>query len=298
MRTSRDSNNISFSILMATYNNANYIETAIKSVINQTYLNWELIIVNDASTDNSIKIIEPFLEDKRIQLIILSKNQGVGYAKKVAADNANNDIIGILDADDKLHEMALEVMLKEYQNNPDYGCIYSTMWRCDSMLKNCKVDKLIGVIEPEKTCIFNYKVSHFKTYRKEDYFKTLGYDPNLRAAVDRDIIYKLEEVTNFKYIDKPLYYYRQHQKGVSQGINEYNALYHYYIAKCKAYLRRLDKNLPNLKKEDIILEYYKLKLYKIISFLKPYSRSIEKIIIYLPIKFRFLKGFLKFLKSV
>ena len=83
MRTSRDSNNISFSILMATYNNANYIETAIKSVINQTYLNWELIIVNDASTDNSIKIIEPFLKDKRIQLIILSKNQGVGYGTAI-----------------------------------------------------------------------------------------------------------------------------------------------------------------------------------------------------------------------
>lgn len=298
MRTYKKSNNLSFSIIMANYNNERYIKTAINSVIDQTYQNWELILVDDGSTDNSIKVIEPFLKDTRIQLIKFSENKGVGYAKKTAADNSHNDIIGVLDADDKLHEEALETVLKAYQNNPNYGSIYSTMWRCDSKLKNCEIDKRIGPIIPRKTSILNYKISHFRTFLREAYQKTTGYDPTLSAAVDRDIVYKLEEVTNFKFINKALYYFRQHKKGVSQGQNEYNALYQYYLAKCKAYLRRLDTTLPNLTRRNIKFEYYKLKSYKFIRFLKRYSSSYQKIIDFFPFQLKPLIKFVKFLKSV
>ncbi|GAH35075.1 unnamed protein product, partial [marine sediment metagenome] len=71
MRKTDQSKNNYFSILMANFNNANYIESAINSVLKQTYTNWELIIVDDCSVDDSIKIIKPFLSDKRIKLIQL-----------------------------------------------------------------------------------------------------------------------------------------------------------------------------------------------------------------------------------
>jgi len=124
--TSKD---YSFSVFIANYNNEKYLETAINSIISQTYKNWELVIVDDGSTDNSLQIIEPFLKDKRIKLIVLKQNCGVGYSKKIGADNCQNDILGVLDADDKIHEETLEIIVDAYKNNPNCGFIYTLMYR-------------------------------------------------------------------------------------------------------------------------------------------------------------------------
>ena len=254
---------ISFSILMANYNNNEYIEESIESVLSQTYPNWELIIVDDYSTDNSVNKIKLYLKDKRIKMIQHNKNIGYGGALKTAADNVSCDILGILDADDRLHEKALEVMAKAYNENPECGFIYSTMWNCDSNLENCVENTMIGPTIPEKTNIFHIKVSHFKTFRKDAYNKTSGFDPMQKKAVDKDIIFKLEEVVKFKFIDIPLYYYRQHERGISQDKNKFQARVYHYIARCKAYQRRLNKNIPNCTKKELYKEYFTITLFKL-----------------------------------
>lgn len=255
----------SFSILMANYNNGKYIEESIKSVLSQTYSNWELVIVDDCSDDNSIEKIRLFLKDNRIKLIRHKKNYGVGFTKRDAASNASNKILGILDPDDKLHESALEIMNNAYNENPDCGFIYSTMWRCNSELKNCKIVKKICSI-PEKTFIFNPYISQFRTFLKDAYNKTSGFDIYLKKAVDKDILYKLEEVTKFKFINMPLYYYREHDLGISQGKNNYKAKICNYKARIKTYKRRLNSNLPNFSKKDLYIEFYYITFYKLIKF--------------------------------
>lgn len=263
MKNNINNNVLFFSVLMAAYRNAKYIEEAINSVIKQTYPHWELIIVDDHSDDNSIEVIKPFLKDNRIKLIPHKVNTGYGDTLKTAADNANFDIIAILDADDKLHEKALEKMADAYRNNPNCGFIYSTMYDCDSNLENCLVSKLVGPIIPEQTNIFNIRVSHFKTFRKDLYKKTSGFDPNQKRAVDKDIIFKMEEVTKFKFIDTPLYYYRHHESGISQGKTEREAWIYHYIAKCKAYRRRLNKDIPNVSLHYLYYEYFKITFHKL-----------------------------------
>ncbi len=254
----------SFSILMASYNNEKYIEVAIKSVINQTFPNWELIIVDDCSPDKSNDIIKSFLKDNRIKLILHKKNMGYGAALKTAAENANKNIIGILDSDDKLYEDALKIIAEAYHKYPDYGFIYSTKWNCDDELKNCQISEEVKHDIPEKMFIFHPYISHFKTFRKAVYQKTAGYDPTLKAAVDKDIIYKLEEITKFKNIKTPLYYYRQHSEGISQGKNQFQASIYCYIAKCKAFRRRLKTNLPNFTLRNLYIEYFKINLNRIL----------------------------------
>jgi len=278
---------LTFSILMANYNNENFIEVAIKSVIAQTYPNWELIIVDDKSTDNSIEVISPFLKDSRIKLIKHKNNLGYGGTLKTAAEHASNQILGILDADDKLHEEALENVALAYEKFPNVGFIYTNMWICDSNLDNCKISKNIGPTVPEKTTIFKCRIHHFKTFTKEAYLKTKGFDPNQKRSVDKDIIYKLEEVTNFKYINKPLYYYRRHEQGISQGKNKYQARLYHYIAKCKAYKRRLNTDIPNLTLFDLYKEYLKLTFVKQIRILKYFLKRFGKISLFSFIKAKF-----------
>lgn len=103
-------------------------------------------------------------------------------------------ILGVLDSDDKLHITALEIMAKAYKKYPEYGFIYSTFWKCDSELKNPQVyDQFTKQVDSKKTNLLERVVAHFKTFRKEIYNKSQGFDPKKFASVDGDIILKLEE---------------------------------------------------------------------------------------------------------
>ncbi len=302
MKSNINSKNITFSILMANFNNANFLEEAINSVLSQIYPYWELIIVDDRSTDDSIKIIKPHLKDDKIKLIILKSNQGYGGALKTAADNASNDILAILDSDDALHKEALSVMADAYLSSPEYGFIYSTFWKCDSNLNHPKIVDYIGEIKQNKTNLHEIKVSHFKSFRKDVYKQTTGFDPDQKKAVDKDIIFKLEEVTKLKFVNIPLYYYRWHGEGISQGKNRNKAEFYHYIAKLKAYKRRLNTDIPNLTKRQIKFEYYRITFYKLTHFLKYFyykfkiSELINKILNDFPLIPKSLKIKLEFLK--
>ena len=131
-----------FSILMANYNNARYIKQAIESVLKQSSKNWELIIVDDDSTDNSLEIIRHYLKDKRIKLIKHKKNLGCGAAKRTCAKNAKGQILGILDPDDNLHKDYVKIMTKTHLDNPDYGLIYFLHYNCDANLKIKEIAKI------------------------------------------------------------------------------------------------------------------------------------------------------------
>ncbi|MFX0039690.1 MAG: glycosyltransferase family 2 protein [Promethearchaeota archaeon] len=281
-----------FSILMANYNNSKYIEQAIDSVLNQDYPFWELIIVDDNSTDSSKDVIRTYLKNKKIKLIEHENNTGYGGALKTAASHANNEIIAILDADDKLDKTALKNMAETYKKNPEYGFMYSKMWICDSNLENCKINNEVGPIIPPKTSIFEPKISHFKTFSKKAYLKTPGFETQQKRSVDKDIIYKLEEVTNFKFINIPLYYYRKHPSGISQGKNIPLAQIYHYRAKCKTYRRRLKTNLPNFTLKQLYIEYFKITLSSQISLLKKIIKYFKKLLI-----IKVLKFFLKPIKS-
>lgn len=87
------------SVITPTFNSEKFIADTILSVQNQTFTNWELLIVDDCSTDTTVKIIESF-QDKRIKLIRLSQNSGAGVARQTAVEKASGTHIAFLDADD------------------------------------------------------------------------------------------------------------------------------------------------------------------------------------------------------
>lgn len=97
------------SIIMAAYNAERTIEEAINSVINQTYINWELIVVNDCSKDNTLNIIEHFCQkDNRIKLVNNIMNYGVSKTRHNGLIEAKGNWVAILDSDDMWHPDKLE----------------------------------------------------------------------------------------------------------------------------------------------------------------------------------------------
>ena len=104
------------SVIMPVYNAQLYIQDAIKSIINQTYTNFELIIIDDGSTDNTISEIAKFT-DNRIILIRNERNQGIVYSLNTAISKSNGTFIARMDADDISHKERLNMQVIEFKKN-------------------------------------------------------------------------------------------------------------------------------------------------------------------------------------
>lgn len=107
------------SIILPNYNKALYLSETIVSVINQTHQNWELIIIDDNSTDNSTEIISKYLNDKRVRLIINEQNKGANFSRNIGLRKAKGKYIVFLDADDLLEHTCLENRLKQTNKYSD-----------------------------------------------------------------------------------------------------------------------------------------------------------------------------------
>jgi glycosyltransferase involved in cell wall biosynthesis len=114
------------SIITPSYNSSKFISQTIESVLAQTYQDWEMIIVDDASPDNSNKIIEKYIQkDTRIKLIKLKKNSGPAVARNTAIEEASGRFIAFLDADDLWLPEKLEKQINFMERN-NYFLTYSS----------------------------------------------------------------------------------------------------------------------------------------------------------------------------
>jgi len=127
-----------FSVIMPTYNQASFIRRAILSLQNQTYKQWELIIINDGCTDNTEEVLSDFFIDNRIRYIKNAENQGLGYALNQGLDAAFYDYIAYLPSDDFYYENHLEAMRTKYEAERNLFLIFSCIMAGakDSIINN------------------------------------------------------------------------------------------------------------------------------------------------------------------
>lgn len=142
-----------FSVIMPTYNQASFIRRAILSLQKQTFTNWELIIINDGSTDDTVFFISDFLENCNVKYIMNDSNMGLGYALNQGLDAANYKNIAYLPSDDFYYENHLETLMDKFIMYVDFD---------DELLR-----PLCDILE-NKTCCFSLdKVvggNHFQVF--------------------------------------------------------------------------------------------------------------------------------------
>lgn len=122
------------SIIMPSYNTANYIEESIESVINQTFTNWELIIVDDCSFDNTDDVIAKYLNDERIIYLKNEKNRGAAISRNRALRKAKGKWVAFLDSDDLWSTNKLEKQIKFMKEN-NYSFTYTNYYEMDEKSK-------------------------------------------------------------------------------------------------------------------------------------------------------------------
>lgn len=113
------------SIIMPTYNCGKYIAEAVASVVNQTYGNWELWIVDDCSTDDTKQVLLDFLKDSRIRYHCLEQKGGPAAARNYALQRVDGEYVAFLDSDDLWHPEKLEKQLEFMKSRKDENCWFS-----------------------------------------------------------------------------------------------------------------------------------------------------------------------------
>lgn len=257
-----------FSVLIANYNNAEFLDDAIESVINQTYETWEIIVVDDSSTDNSFDVLEKFKKTTNITIYSNDINRGCGYTKNKCVQLAKGEIIGFLDPDDILELNALEVMVKLHKEMPNVSLISSKYKRINQDGRFLHLGTQ-GEKIPEGKSLLSFNngaVTAFASFKRKFFNDNSQIDIELRSAVDLDLYLKLEETGDLYFINEYLYNYRESRKGISQGPNFLKARRSALRVRKNAFKRRqknrikLDISWALLQKEEDMLLIDEIKM--------------------------------------
>lgn len=277
------------SIIIPVYGVEKYIEKCIVSILEQTYKNIEIIVVNDGTKDNSIKIIEKYTNDKRIK-IINKKNGGLSSARNAGLKIVTGEYIFFVDGDDWVDKTWIESILREL-NNEDIG-VFSFTCYDDRNKKIKRIEHNEDIKLRNKGYLYfedcNFAVWN-KVYKK-DYIKNIFFKEGI---IYEDIlwgVYTLFSTINIKYINNYGYYYRENRKGSTMNsshkdldmysYNETNKGINKYISKMEKQLSKVAKLLLMMYREyyySIARENVELDLREINSLYKEINISIDAI---------------------
>lgn len=253
------------SIIIPTYNRPfNKLKRAIDSVLNQTYKNIEIIIVNDNSVNNSYRLeikkkIEK-IKDQRIKHIMHNKNLGACKARNTGIYYSKGEFIAFLDDDDRWLPKKTELQLKKFIDK-EVGLVYSQYY-----VEKENKKRLLHKRKFKKGYLFNDLLLHnfigstsCIMVRKSCLKKTGSFDENLLASQDYELYLRIAQNYKIDFVEEPLIIYYDHKGDrISRNIKAKNNARKYIL---KKYSKQLDK-FPKAKSKKLLrlsLDYFKFK---------------------------------------
>lgn len=199
------------SIIMLSYNNVQFLKSAIISVLNQTYANWELIISDDQSSDGSWELIQKLSEQEpKIKIYQPEENLGIVKNRAFAFAKTTGDLIGHLDGDDELYPYSIETMVGYLK--PDIALAQSdNAW----MNEQGVVYQYYANKNPNGN-LSNAGWRHFGMYWRWAYNDTNGYNTNItNACEDGDLFMQIADKHKYIRVPHVLYKHRWHENNMS-----------------------------------------------------------------------------------
>lgn len=244
------------SIIMPAYNADKYIAETIESVVNQTYNNWELLVIDDGSIDSTSEIVKSFSDDRII--LVQQKNGGVSSARNKGVDLSKGRYITFLDADDVLPPNSLKVRVEYLERNSDIDLVDGNIRIKDTDMKND-----IRVYEPyyqglllSRLVALDNRVFFNVCYMfRRDVLGEIRFKENMTHAEDLLFYMKLSSShpVQYGFIPETIYWYRS---GHTSAMTNLNGLENGYLQ----LLQEVQK-LQNISKADSFI--FKTKIAKI-----------------------------------
>ena len=245
------------SIIMTCFNGEKYLKEAIKSIISQSYKNWELIFIDNNSTDQSRSIINSF-KDKRIKYYYLKKTVNLGTVRNIGLSKCSGEFISFLDVDDIWLNNKLEMQVDKLNADNTIDVLYTnysnliedTEEKIKKKMFNgyCQRNIILSYIKGKPLTAWLTLIIRKNSLLKLDH----TFDKNLHITSDFDLIIRMSNFSNFEFLDEYLCKYRVHQKNESKNRkNEVIELF-YIIQKYKS-----DINIKSI----LSTNYFSLKIF-------------------------------------
>ncbi|RLC61459.1 MAG: hypothetical protein DRI01_08460 [Chloroflexi bacterium] len=212
------------SVVMSVYNGEKYLREAIESILNQTFTDFEFLIVNDGSTDGSLEIIQGY-PDERIRVINNEQNIGLTRSLNKAISQAKGEYIARQDADDISLPERFEQQLRYFDQYPEVALLGTSVYKIDEQGR--VVGRIIVPAEPGGNLLRANQFSHGSTIFKREVVDRLGgYNELFRYCQDYEFWGRIAKHYPVRNLPQPLYKLRFHRGNIrSQKRNE-SALYH------------------------------------------------------------------------
>jgi glycosyltransferase involved in cell wall biosynthesis len=264
-----------FSIIIPLYNKAEYVVKTVDSILNQTFSEFELIIVNDGSTDNSLSVVSTFT-DSRIR-ILTQQNAGVSTARNNGVKNAKFDWVAFCDADDWWHHDFLKEIRLLIQKYPDAG-LYASNYK--QVINGKEVSKVKipnfedGYINYFELLLTKNNPVHSSSVciKKQYFLEENGFKDYLTMSEDRELWLRMACKYRFAYVNKCLSFY-------NRDVNPENCLtakfipnkenfWIFYLDELELYAKENDSLNDSLKKLldqerlHVLFVYYRRRMYQ------------------------------------
>ena len=292
--------NFLISIVIPVYNAEKYLEQCLNSVKNQTYKNFEVILVNDGSIDNSESICKAFVESDTRFRYYLKANGGASSARNLGLDNAQGNYITFIDADDWVDENHLEVLINNIkENNSDMAVssikkfdnvsrfkfrVYSNQEKYLLNYNKLNREEFLVILPRLIHASNSYKIAVSKLFKKE-LVTDVRFDESIVYGEDLDFFFKIyNKVNSISYVDEVTYIYRLHNESTSSKFNQQYAEQELLIYK-KMYEKIEELGLPTIYYYTTIrdlLEFQKDFLENRVLFneYQEFLKNIEEIVTY------------------
>jgi hypothetical protein len=204
---------------VASYNYARFVAQAIDSLLQQTFKNLEVIVIDDYSPDNSREVLERFRDNPRVRLIFHDKNMGHIFTRNEGLQLARGEYVAVMDSDDFCYlPSAVESHLAVLDAHPEVGFVYSAYELVDEAGEAFRVfqpwehDFVRDGLDEFRKLIYRNYIPHTGTLVRRSFLDQLGeaYDPALPHSADWDIWLRLCTIARVGYLSTPYYAYRIH----------------------------------------------------------------------------------------
>jgi glycosyltransferase involved in cell wall biosynthesis len=245
------------SVIIPTYNGAHLLARAIQSVLGQTFRDFELIVVDDGSTDNTKELVSN-IGDERVRYIRHEKNRGPSAARNTGIKAANGPYIAFQDSDDEWMPDKLEKQMRAFANAPsEVGVVYSGFWRIKDDQKTYIPSSRI---EPKDGNVHslllksNFIGTPVVLMKRECFEKAGMFDEELPMLEDWELWIRISKYYQFKYINEPLVT----SYHISGGVNERRQR-----TQARARKLILEKHYEDMKRNRKLLARLRLMVSKI-----------------------------------
>ena len=216
------SSSLAVSVVIATYNRANFLSATIDSVLSQKFQNFELIVVDDGSTDNTRQVLEPY--SSRIRYFY-QENMGPSAARNMGARQANAPWVAIQDSDDLCASNHLEALYGYVKNHPQIGMVFANgkylggLEHDRETIIPAKKSRRLARVGVQLADLFENSIVRLQAalISKEAYNSLGGHDESLWICMDLDLAFRLFMNFPVTYLEDVVFYYRKHDGNIGRN---------------------------------------------------------------------------------